>query len=96
MANEVVTNNVSLIYYGQKAPSQAGRTNFTPGTTNGKAEDMNWGRDFAVPVAGWPAGTDWSFQRTFLTDRGIISDSKPIGDKNVLLEEQRDRQDWKA
>jgi hypothetical protein len=92
MADEIVTNTVSMVYYGQKA--QTSRTNFTPGTTNGRANDMNWPMDFAVPVAGWAGGTDWTFKRTALVDRGIVSGSKPKDDDNVLSEEQNDKQDW--
>lgn len=92
MANEVVSNEMSLIYYGQKA--QPNRTNFTPGTVNGRANDMNWPIDFAVPVAGWPAGTDFTFKRTSLVGRGSVSDSAPKAG-NILLEESTDKQDWK-
>lgn len=80
-----------MTYYGQKA--QTGRTNFTPGTVNGKPGDMNWPRDFAVPVAGWPAGTDWTFQRTALLGRGSISDAS-IKEPIIQGEDQNDRKDW--
>jgi hypothetical protein len=32
------------IAYQQLSPAEAARTNFTPGTTNGKPQDMNWPR----------------------------------------------------
>jgi hypothetical protein len=39
---------------GQLAPSQAARTNFTPGKTNGQPLDQNWPLDFRIPT-GTPA-----------------------------------------
>lgn len=89
--NEEIKNTLTMTYYGQKA--QVGRTNFTPGKVDGRPGDMNWPTDMAVPVAGWPAGTDWTFQRTALLGRGTISDSKTNG--NIITgEAQNDRKDW--
>ena len=39
---------------GQLAPSQAHRTNFTPGTIFARSNDMNWPVDFLIPT-GNPA-----------------------------------------
>jgi len=36
---------------GQLAPSQALRTNFTPGKTNGLPNDENWPKDYLVPTS---------------------------------------------
>lgn len=89
--NETVTNNVTMTYYGQKAFPN--RTNFTPGTVNGKANDMNWPREFAVPVAGWVGGTDWTFKRTFKTGRQSISDVK-ISETILEKETKVDNGEW--
>lgn len=37
-------------YFLSDAPKQSGRTNFTPGTTNGRLLDMNWPVEFNVKV----------------------------------------------
>jgi hypothetical protein len=42
------------VVYDQLAPSQAARTNFTPGKANGNPQDMNWPTDFRIPT-GTPA-----------------------------------------
>jgi hypothetical protein len=36
---------------GQLAPSQAHRTQFTPGTTSGGPNDMNWPTDYRIPTS---------------------------------------------
>lgn len=48
--NERVQWNDNDLNYGQLAPSQAHRKNFTPGKATGKPGDMNWPVDFRVPV----------------------------------------------
>lgn len=48
---EIESGDVS---FGQLAPSKASQTNFTPGITNGKPQDMNWPKDFRIPT-GTPA-----------------------------------------
>lgn len=52
--NERVAVDIGDINYGQLAPSQAGRTNFTPGKATGKPQDMNWPKDNRIPT-GTPA-----------------------------------------
>jgi len=52
--NERVQWDINDIPYGQLAPSQAGRTDFTPGTASARPLDMNWPKDFRIPT-GVPA-----------------------------------------
>ncbi len=52
--NERIQWDINDIPYGQLAPSQAGRTNFTPGKANALPNDQNWPEDYRVPV-GIPA-----------------------------------------
>ena len=49
-ANERVQYDIKDRYYGQLAPSQALRTMFTPGKAISKRGDMNWPKDFKLPV----------------------------------------------
>jgi hypothetical protein len=65
---------------GQLAPSQANRTNFTPGTTTARANDMNWPTDFRIPT-GTPAFDGEAAgpvlierSRVVLTGRNTVSD----------------------
>jgi len=65
---------------GQLAPSQVSRTNFTPGTTTGRANDMNWPTEFRIPT-GTPAFDGESAgpvlierSRVVKTGRNIVSD----------------------
>ena len=48
--NERVQLDVNDIPFGQLAPSQAARTNFTPGTRSACPLDMNWPKDFRIPT----------------------------------------------
>ena len=48
--NERVQWDINDLRYGQLAPSQAARTNFAPGKASGRPDDMNWPKDFRVPV----------------------------------------------
>lgn len=52
--NERVQFESGDIDAGQLAPSQAGRTNFTPGKATGNPGDMNWPKDHRIPT-GTPA-----------------------------------------
>ena len=49
-ANERVEYDIKDVAYGQLAPSQALRTEFTPGKATSKAGDMNWPLDYRLPV----------------------------------------------
>jgi len=53
-ANERVQWDINDIPYGQLAPSQANRTNFTPGKVNAGPGDQNWPEVYRIPV-GLPA-----------------------------------------
>lgn len=48
--NERLVIDTGDISAGQLAASQANRTNFTPGTTNGRTGDMNWPKDYRIPT----------------------------------------------
>jgi hypothetical protein len=48
--NERIQWDVNDLSYGQLAPSQEHRTNFTPGKVAARPGDMNWPTDFRVPV----------------------------------------------
>jgi hypothetical protein len=52
--NERIQWDINDIRYGQLAPSQAGRTNFTPGKASARPSDENWPLDYRIPV-GVPA-----------------------------------------
>lgn len=54
MTNERVEYVSGDIAAGQLAPSQAARTNFTPGKATSKPGDQNWPKDFRIPT-GTPA-----------------------------------------
>ena len=87
--SEKVTNKMPNEYYGQHAPSQANRTNFTPGKAEAGALDMNWPKEFRPAVAG---RGQLRFQRTFEIGRMSVSDSditEPIVD-----DETRHDSDW--
>jgi len=49
-ANERVQRDINDLHYGQLAASQSARTNFTPGTISARAGDMNWPKDWRIPV----------------------------------------------
>ena len=49
-ANERVQYDIKDIAHGQLAPSQALRTEFTPGKAASGPLDMNWPKDWKVPV----------------------------------------------
>ena len=40
--NTRIEYNSGDVAYQQLAPSEASRTNFTPGTVNGRPQDQNW------------------------------------------------------
>jgi len=48
--NERLQWNHNDLYYGQLAPSQAARVEFTPGKATSRAGDMNWPTGFRAPV----------------------------------------------
>jgi hypothetical protein len=52
--NDRIVVDSGDVAYGQLAPSQALRENFTPGKATGKPLDMNWPTDFRIPT-GTPA-----------------------------------------
>ena len=52
--NERVSYQSNDLDAGQQAPAQANRTNFTPGKASGRAQDMNWPKDYRIPQ-GTPA-----------------------------------------
>jgi len=49
--NDRVQHNLDDRYFGQLAPSQANRTNFTPGKAISKAGDQNWPLDYLIPTS---------------------------------------------
>lgn len=81
-----MTPNIKLefisgdVAYQQLAPSEVHRKNFTPGTTNGRPQDMNWPTDFRIPTGtpafdGEAAGPVLMKRiRVALTGRNIVSD----------------------
>ena len=52
--NERVQIDSGDIAAGQLAPSQASRTNFTPGKASAGCDEMNWPKDYRIPT-GTPA-----------------------------------------
>ena len=52
--NDRIVVDSGDVAYGQLAPAQSARTNFTPGKADGKPQDMNWPTDFRIPT-GTPA-----------------------------------------
>jgi hypothetical protein len=49
--NERVKYELGDLPYEQSAPSQAGRTNFTPGKADARPGDQNWPEHFLSPVS---------------------------------------------
>ena len=80
MSNSRVDYLFGDVAAGQLAASQASRTNFTPGTTTGRAGDMNWPTDFRIPTGnpafeGGVAGpVEMERSRVVLTGRNIVCD----------------------
>ena len=78
MANERVQYDIKDRHYGQLAPSQASRTNFTPGKAVAQAGDQNWPTDFRIPVGtenvDGASTVDMTRVRIVKLDRGIVSD----------------------
>ena len=48
--NERIEYDLNDIPYGQLAPSQAGRTNFTPGKADADPDELSWPKDFRIPT----------------------------------------------
>lgn len=76
--NERIEYNLSDLPYEQSAPSQSGRTNFTPGKANGRPDDMNWPLQYLAPV-GVPAieaagPVPMQRKRSVKLGRNIVSD----------------------
>ena len=87
--NKKVTNIVPNEYYGQHAPSQSNRTNFTPGKANASEQDMNWPKEFRPAVAG--VG-QVRFERTAIIGRMSVSDSDIK--EPIITGETRHDSDW--
>jgi hypothetical protein len=49
-ANERIQYDIKDRYFGQLAPSQLLRTQFYPGKSISRTGDMNWEKDFKLPV----------------------------------------------
>jgi hypothetical protein len=78
--NERIAIDSGDISAGQLAPSQASRTNFTPGKATGNAGDMNWPKDHRIPTGtpafgGESAGpVKMQRERVVLLGRNIVCD----------------------
>ena len=78
--NDRVQIDSGDISAGQLAPSQAARTNFTPGKATAKPGDMNWPKDFRLPTGtpafdGEAAGpVEMNRTRVIKLGRNIVSD----------------------
>jgi hypothetical protein len=79
------------VQYGQLAPSQENRINFTPGKVTARPDDMNWPKDYRIPTGtpafdGESAGpVNMARSRTVKLGRGIIGDQEitaPIAHAN--------------
>lgn len=78
--NERIQYDSGDIAAGQLAPSQASRTNFTPGKADGLPGDMNWPKDHRIPTGtpafdGEAAGpVQMNRMRVVKLGRNIVSD----------------------
>ena len=87
--SEKVKNKTPNEYYGQHAPSQANRTNFTPGKANAGEQDMNWPKEFRPAIAG---RGQVRFERNFIINRMSVNDST-VGEP-IIENEKGSGNDW--
>jgi hypothetical protein len=95
--NERVEYDIKDLSAGQLAPSQALRTNFTPGKALSKPLDQNWPIDFKIPV-GTPVFDEASvgvgpvdmtrvrvikLKRNIICDQTLVSVPDPIHTQQV-------------
>jgi len=82
--NERIAVDSGDVAYGQLAPSQVSRTNFTPGRTDGRPLDMNWPTDFRVPTgtpafSGEAAGpVEMARERVVKLGRNVVCDQEVL------------------
>lgn len=78
--NDRIQYDIKDISHNQLAPSQANRTQFTPGKSVSRAEDQNWPKENKIPTGtpafdGESAGPiDMTRVRVVKLGRNIISD----------------------
>lgn len=111
MPNERIELALDDRYFGQLAPSQASRTNFTPGKAVADAGEQNWPTDFLIPV-GVPAveqagplrmqrvrvtklGRNTVCDQQLVSVPGAVVCSRPVQD-NDGRKERNSGYDWPA